>query len=62
MILSNTITNFNDNNNTPLSNMKIGETILRFMIEDEEGAIMDANNFTADTCSLASSSQRKIRM
>ena len=56
MILSNTITNFNDNNNTPLSNMKIGETILRFMIEDEEGAITDATNFTADMCSVASSS------
>ena len=50
----NTITNFNDRNNTTLSNMKILEEFLRVMIEDEEGEITYSNSVTADTCNLAS--------
>ena len=34
--LSNNITNFNDNNNAPLSDVNIGEAILKVMMEDEE--------------------------
>ena len=34
--LSNTITNFNDKNNTTLSNVKTQEAILKVMREDEE--------------------------
>ena len=55
--MSNTITNLNDNNNTPLSNVNILEVILKVMREDEEGEITDANNVTADTFSHASSSE-----
>ena len=54
--LSNTITNFNYNNNTALSNMNIREATLIFMIEYEEGVITDAENITSDTFSHASSS------
>ena len=57
--LSDTLTNFNDKNNTPLSNVNIKEAILIFMREDEEGAITDTSNVTADICSLASRSQRE---
>ena len=59
MELSNTIPNFNYNNNTPLSNVKILEAVFRFMREDEEEAITDANNDTADTCRHASNSHRE---
>ena len=37
--------------------MKIREVVLRVIREDEEGAITDANSVTADTYSLAYSSQ-----
>ena len=57
--LSNTIANFNDNNNMPLSNMNIWEAVLRVMIEYEEVEIMDTNNVTSDTFSHESSSQRE---
>ena len=59
MRLSNTITNFNYNNNTPLSNVNIQELVLGVTREDGEGSIKDANNVTANTCSHASSSQRE---
>ena len=57
--LNNNITNFNDNNNTSLSNAKIQEAVMRVTREDEEGEITDANNVTNDTWSLVSSSQRE---
>ena len=53
------MTNLNDNNNKPLSNLKIQEVVLRVMREYEEVAITDTKNSTADTCSLASSSHRE---
>ena len=59
MKLSNTIPNFNYNNNTPLSNVKILEAVFRFIREDEEEAITDANNNTADTCRHVSNSHRE---
>ena len=37
--LGNNITTFNDNNNTPLSNVNIWEAILKFMMKDEEDSI-----------------------
>ena len=57
--LNNNITNFNDNNNTSLSNAKIQEAVMRVTREDKEGEITDANNVTNDTWSLVSSSQRE---
>ena len=54
----NTITNFNYYYNTPLSNVKIQEAVFIVMREDEKGEITEANNFTADVCSLSSSLQR----
>ena len=36
MELSNTITTFNNNNDTPLFNAKIREAILKVMMKDEE--------------------------
>ena len=54
--LINTITTFNDNNNTPLSNMNMWDDILKVVMEDEEESITDANNVTADAFSHASSS------
>ena len=59
MELSNTIKNFNEWNNTPLSNVNIQESILRVMREDEEVAITDAKNVNADKFSHASSSKRE---
>ena len=58
--LSDKITNFNDNNNTQLSNKEITEAVLRVMKEDEEGEITDANNITAYRFSHMSSSQIEI--
>ena len=52
--------NLNDHNNTPLSNINIGEVVLRFMREVEEESITDANNFTADAYSIAFSPHREI--
>ena len=52
MELCNTTINYNDLNNTPLSNMNIQEAILQVMKEEEEEAITDATNATADTFSL----------
>ena len=60
MELSNTITNLNDNKNTPLSNVMMQEAVSRVMIEDGEGKIIHTNNVTADTFSIASISQREI--
>ena len=57
--LSNTITNFNDNNNATSSNVKIQEAIVKFMMDGEEESIMDAKNVTADAFSHAFSSQRE---
>ena len=57
--LSNTITTFNENNDTHLSNANILEAILKFMMEDEEESITYSNSFTADALSRASSSQRE---
>ena len=54
--ICNTLTNYNDCNNTPLSNTKTREAIRKVM---EEESITDANNITADTFSHASNSQRE---
>ena len=50
--LCNTITNYNDCKNTPLSNMNIWEEILQVMREEEEESMRDADNVTDDTFSL----------
>ena len=50
----NTLTDYNDRNNTPLSNDKIREAIHRVI---EEESIADANKVTADTFSHASNIQ-----
>ena len=42
-----TITNYNGQNNKPLTNTKIGEAINQVTLEDRSGA----NNFTVDTFS-----------
>ena len=52
----NTLTDYNDHNNTPLSNANILESI-RKVIEEE--SIVDANNVTTDTFSHASNSKRE---
>ena len=52
----NTLTDYNDRNNVPLSNKKIREAVHKFM--DEE-SISDANNVTADTFSHTSNTQRE---
>ena len=51
-----TLTDYNDRNNTPLSNANIREAMLKVI---EEESIADANNVTADTCSHASNTQRE---
>ena len=55
--LSNTITTFNNNNKSPLSNANIRKMILKVMLGDKEESITDASNITADAFSHASSSQ-----
>ena len=57
--LSNTVTNFNNNTKFPLFNTNIREEILKFMMEDEEESITDANNINADAFSHVSCSQRE---
>ena len=54
--LSNTMTTFNDNHNTPLSSVKIQEAVLKVMMEDEEESILDAYNIAADVFSHVYSS------
>ena len=56
--LYNTITYYNDRNNTPLSSVKILEAILKFRREDKEEAITDATNVTSDKFSLEFSPKR----
>ena len=53
--MCNTLTDYNDYNNTLLSNSKIQEAIRKVMYEE---SIMDTNNFTVDTFIHASSAQR----
>ena len=53
-----TLTDYNDRNNTPLSNAKTQEE-MRKVIEEE--SISDSNNVTADTFSNASNTQRKTK-
>ena len=57
--MSNTITTFNDNTKSPLSNANIQEEILKFMMKYEEESITEANNINAYAFSHASSSQRE---
>ena len=52
----NTQTDYNDRNNTPLSNAKIIE-VMRKVIKKEY--IVDSNNVTADTFSHTSNTQRE---
>ena len=54
--LSNNMTNFNDNNNTPWSKLNIWEAISKVMMEDEEESITDANNVPTDVFSHVPSS------
>ena len=54
--MCNTLTDYNDCNNTPLSNAKIQEEICKVM---EEESIRDAYTVTADTCIHAYSAQRE---
>ena len=54
-----TLTDYNNPNNTPLSNLNIQEAILQATREEEEGVITHANNFTADVFSLVLSPQRE---
>ena len=58
MELNNNINNLNDNNDAHLSNAKILEAIVKFMIKDEEESITGANNVTADAFTHVLSSQR----
>ena len=51
----NTITYYNDRNNTPLFDANIRKALRKFM---EEESIADSNNFTAYTFSHTSSTQR----
>ena len=51
----NTLTDYNDRNNTPLSNLNIWEAI-RKVIEEE--SIADANNAAMNTFGYASNTQR----
>ena len=59
--MCNTTTNYNNRNNTPLSNVNTREEILQDIREeeDEEEAITDTNNVTADMFRLESSPQRE---
>ena len=54
--MCNTLTDYNDGNNTPLSNSYIQKEIRKFM---EEEPTADANKVTADTFSYASNTQRE---
>ena len=54
--ISRTLTDYNDHNNTPLSNAKIRES-LRKVIEEE--SIVGANNLITDTFSHVSNTQRE---
>ena len=54
--MCNTLTDYNDCKNMPLSNANIQETIHKVK---EEESITDANNITVDTFSDASSAQIK---
>ena len=51
-----TLTDYNDRNNTPLSNQKIRETMVKAV---EQESILDVNNVTADTFSHTSNTQRQ---
>ena len=51
-----TLTDYNDHNNTPLSNKKIREEIRKVM---EEESITNANDFTVNKSSQASNAQRE---
>ena len=57
--LINTITTFNEKNKSPLFIVNIWEPILKFMREDEEELITDANNVTADVLSHEFCSQKE---
>ena len=50
-----TLTDYNDRENTPLSNSSIREEISKVM---EEESISDANNVTADTFSHTPNTQK----
>ena len=51
-----TLTDYNNRNNTPLSNAKFQEAIPQVI---EKESIEDANNITADTFSHASNTHRE---
>ena len=51
----NTITDYNDRNNTPLYNENIWEVIFKVVKEESIG---DANDFTVDTFIHTSNTQR----
>ena len=51
-----TLTDYNDLNNTPLSNTNIQEAIRKFI---EEVSVLDTNNVTEDTFSHMSNTQRE---
>ena len=53
--MCNILTDYNDRNNTPLSNAKIQEAMRKFM---EEESVADSNNVTADTFIHASNTHR----
>ena len=57
--LCSTITDYNERNNMPLSNVNIREAILQVMREEEEEAITRTNKVTADTFSLKFSPQKE---
>ena len=59
MEMCNTLTKYNDRNNTPLSNANILEAICKVM---EEESITDANNVTTNTFSHASHSHVALRL
>ena len=54
--MCNTLTDYKRRNNTPLPNENIWEEISKFV---EEESIADANNFTVDTFSHMSNTQRE---
>ena len=51
-----TLTDYNDCNNTPLSNVTIRESIYKFV---KEGSMADSNNVAAYTFSNVSNTQRE---
>ena len=56
MEMCNTLIDYNERNNIPLSKMKIQEAIRKVM---EEESITDGNNVAADTFSHAFNAQRE---